>query len=75
MAMSGENIPLAAAVVVVLCSDEVLRLPAVSGSGGCCDGCSEAGLGLMIRPRVSRPEDGLDVEGRFLQLYITIYVI
>ena len=74
MAMSGENMPLAADVAAVLFS-EVLRLPAVSGSGGCCDGCSEAGLGLMIRPRVSRPEDGLDVEGRFLQLYITIYVI
>ena len=63
MAMSGENIPLTAAI---LCSDDVLRLPAAEAAvaaslrrGGCDGETAAAGLGLMIRPRVSRPEEGL----------------
>ena len=64
MAMSGENIPLTAAI---LCSDDVLRLPAAEaaaslGSGGCEGETAAAGLGLMIRPRVSRPEEGLGAQ-------------
>ena len=69
--MSGENIPLAATAAAVLCS-EVLRLPPAmpppppaSDDGGS-DG--EAGLGLMIRPRVSRPEDGLDFKGKKVEM-------
>ena len=71
--MSGENFPLAATAAAVLCS-EVLRLPPampppppISDDGGS-DG--EAGLGLMIRPRVSRPEDGLDVRGKKVEMGI-----
>ena len=64
--MSGENIPL---TVVILCSDDVLRLPAAEaavaaslGRGGCDGETAAAGLGLMIRPRVSRPEEGLGAQ-------------